>query len=182
MKKIMYLALVAISAVGMSCEKDKISSKDDYGKGPRTQVPTALQGNWMYGNFSMTEYWNQNPADYLGNAFEMAVAFTFHADGTYDHYFTSKTVSAGISTYHQSITKGTLEVDEASKTLTMHAVSAHYQQTRNGTVTENRDLREDEITKKTIYHYELKTEPNGTPAIYLKMNGTGNAFPFLKRP
>lgn len=178
----MLLTLFALPVLLGSCEKDKAIEKDVYGNGPRTSVPGSFQGNWMYGNFSMTEYWRQNPADYIGNAFEIAIAFTFNANGTYDHYFTSKTVSGGIATYHQSVTKGTIEVNEALKTITTHAKSAHYKQTKNGATTENRDLSESEITKTTTYTYELATEANGTKAIYLKLNGTGNALQFLKKP
>ncbi len=174
------MTLLASAVLMNACEKNNAANADMYGNGPRTNISGLLQGNWMYGSFSMTEYWNQNPADYIGNAFELAVAFKFNANGTYDHYFTSKTVSGGVVTYHQSLTKGTLEVNEADKTIITHAASAHYKQTRNGATTENRDLSENEITKTTRYTYELRTEPNGTQAVYLRMNGTGNALPFLQ--
>lgn len=177
----MFLTLIALSALLGSCEKEEIIENDVYGNGPRTSVSGSIQGNWMYGNFSMTEYWGQNPADYIGNAFEMAIAFTLNNNGTYDHYFTSKTVSGGVTTYHQSVTKGTIVVNEALKTITTYAKSAHYKQTKNGTTTENRDLSESEITKTTMYTYELRTEANGTQALYLKLNGTGNALQFLKK-
>ena len=181
MQKFFLIPLLAIAALMGSCEKDNTTNTDEYGDGPRTNIPGTLLGNWMYGSFSMTEYWNQNPADYIGNAFELAVAFKFNTAGTYDHYFTSKTVIGGISTYHQSLTKGTIEINEADKTITTHARSAHYKQTKNGTTTDNRDLAENEITKTIMYTYELRTEPNGTRALYLKMNGTGNALQFLQK-
>lgn len=164
-----------------SCEKDKTSGPEEYGDGPRTEVPHALDGNWMYGFFSMTEYWNQNPADYIGNAFEMAIAFKFNANGTFDQYFTSKTVTGGMVTYHQSLTKGTVVVNETDATITTYAKSAHYKQTKNGSTTEDRDLAENEITKITKYTYELVTENNGTRAMYLKLNGNGNALKFLQK-
>lgn len=179
MKKIVLLTLLASCVMMGACEKDKLT--DENGNEPGTNIPASLQGSWMYGYFSMTEYWNQNPADYIGNAFEMAIAFRFNANGSYEQYFTSKTVVIGVATYHQSLTKGTLELNEAEKTFTTHAKSAHYKQTKNGITTEDRDLSDNEITKTTKYTYELKTEPNGTKAIYLKLNGTGNAIPFLQK-
>ncbi|MBX3252770.1 MAG: hypothetical protein KF862_01415 [Chitinophagaceae bacterium] len=181
MQKIVVIILLVSSALMGSCEKDKTSDADEYGNGPRTSIPGSLQGNWMYGNFSMTEYWNQNPADYIGNAFEMAIAFRLNANGTYEHYFTSKTVSGGITTYHQSLTKGTVVVNEADKTITTHAKSAHYKQTKNGVTTENRDLSGNEITQTTKYTYDPQTTSNGTKTIYLKLNGTGNALQFLQK-
>ncbi len=178
----MFLPLIALTALLGSCEKKEINENDLYGNGSHTIVPDSIQGNWMYGNFSMTEYWEQNPDSYIGNAFEMAIAFTFNANGTYDHYFTSKTVSGGNTTYHQSVTKGTIEVNEALKTITTHAISAHYKRTQNGITVENRDLEQSEITQTTTYTYELLTEANGTQALYLKLNGTGNALQLLKQP
>lgn len=182
MQKFLLLPLLVIAALMGSYEKDETPEKDVYANIPRTNVPGSLKGNWMYGNFSMNEYWGQNPADYIGNAFEMAIAFKFNANGTYDHYFTSKTVSGGVSTYHQSVTRGTIEVNEVLKTITTYAKTARYKQTKNGAITENRNLSENEVTKTTIYTYDLRTEPNATQAIYLKLNGTGNALQFLKKP
>lgn len=181
MKKIILITMLAASALMGSCEKEKTPGNNEYGDGPRSDLPAALQGNWMYGSFSMTEYWNQNPADYIGNAFELAMAFKFNRTGTYDHYFTSKTISGGIATYHQSLTRGTMVVNENEKTITTHAQSAHYKQTKNGSIIENRALSENEITRTTMYTYELRVEPNGTKSVYLKMNGSGNALPFLQK-
>ncbi|MBS1752082.1 MAG: hypothetical protein JST63_19450 [Bacteroidetes bacterium] len=179
-KKCLIILLVATVMLG-SCEKDKTIDKDEYGDTPRSEVPRALGGNWMYGFFSMTEYWSQNPADYIGNAFEMAIAFKFNANGTFDQYFTSKTATGGVATYHQSLTKGTVVINDADATITTYAKSAHYKQTKNGITTEDRDLSENEITKITKYTYELNTESNGTKAIYLKLNGNGNALKFLQK-
>lgn len=181
MRNIILITLCTIAAIMGSCEKDNTTGTDAYGDAPRASTPAALQGNWMYGSFSMTEYWSQNPADYIGNAFELAVAFRFNSNGTYDHYFTSKTVAGGIATYHQSLTKGTLVINENDKTITTYAKSAHYKQTKNGATTEDRDLLEREITKIIKYAYELRTESNGTKAVYLKLNGTGNALQFLQK-
>lgn len=114
MYKLLILPAVLFSLLLSACEKDK---KDSYGDGPKTEVSASLQGVWMYGNFSMTEYWSQNPADYIGNAFELAIAFKFNANGTYEQYFTSRTVTTGISTYHQSFTRGTVEIMKRPKPL-----------------------------------------------------------------
>lgn len=181
MKKFFLLTLLATSVLWGACKKDKDAESDLYGNGPRTNVPASLQGVWMYGQFSMTEYWSQNPSEYIGNGFEMAIAFNFKANGTFEQYFTSKTAGAGYATYHRSVTKGTVVINEADKTITTYAQSAHYKQTKNGATIEDRDLTESEITKVSRYTYELRTEANGTQAIYLKLNGTGTALPFLKR-
>ncbi len=182
MSKPILLLILAFALFQGACSKEKTSRETNpYGDGPKTAVPAAFQANWMYGQFSMTEYWSQNPAGYIGNAFEMAIAFRFHANGTCEQYFTSRTVSGGVSTYHQSLSKGTVEINEAAKTITTHAHTAHYKQTRDGQTREDRDLDASEITATTSYTYEQVTEPNGAKAIYLKMNGTGNALTFLQK-
>lgn len=181
MRSILFSILLSCTAFMCSCDKDSPSGSDPYGDGPRTEVAPALRGTWMYGNFSLTEYWSQNPEEYIDNAYSIAIAFKFNANGTYEHYFTYKSYIGGVATYHQSVTKGIVVVDEANKTITTHAKSARYKQTKNGRTVEDRDLRDEEITKVTNYTYEEKTEPNGTNAIYLKMNGQGEALAFLKK-
>lgn len=178
MSKLFIFPAVFFSLLLGACEKDKT---DSYGDGPKTTVSESFQGMWMYGSFSTTEYWSQNPADYLGNAFELAIAFKFNANGTYEQYFTSRTVTSGISTYHQSLSRGTVEINEASKTIVTHAATAHYKQTKNNQTIQDRDLDKSEITATTTYTYELDTAPNGTKMIKLKLNGTGNALEFLKK-
>lgn len=177
MNKIIFLTL--FSYLFGACNKESVS--DNHDNSPRTEVPAALQGNWMYGNFSMTEYWSQNPADYLGNAVQFAIAFKFNANGTYEQYFTSSTVTGGVVTYNQSVTKGTVEINEAAKTIVTHANSAHYKQTKNGQKVEERDLNKNEITALSNYTYQTGVEGNETKAIYLKLNGTGNALTFLQK-
>lgn len=180
MKQFMVLAGFLLSSSFFSCTKDE-GPDNPYGNGAKTEVPPSLQGGWMYGNFSMTEYWSQNPDTYIGNAFEMAIAFKYNANGTYEHYFTSRTVSGGISTYNQSVTKGTVEINEETQTIITHAASAHYKQTKNGQTLQDRDLDETEITKNTTYSYERGVTPNGTRSVHLKINGTGNALTFLQK-
>ena len=183
MKKFILSVVIASFALFAACQKEKKAATTTVAcpENPRTNVSAALQGNWMYGNFSMTEYWNQNPNEYLGNALQFAIAFKFNADGTFEQYFTSSSVSAGITTYQQSITKGTVVLDEASKTIKTYACSAHYKRTRAGQLVEERDLAKNELTVLSTYSYTTGTEPSGTKAIYLTLQGTGSPLTFLQR-
>src|SRR5688572_31340707 len=110
MKKILLLLAAVTVLTTSACEKDE-SDRDIPNDSPRTSVPAEIEGSWMYGNFSMTEYWSQDPYSYLGNALQFAIAFEFEANGTYTQYFTSSNVMGGVTTYQQSVTKGTVEVD-----------------------------------------------------------------------
>lgn len=170
---------MGLCALLTACKKDKTKDEDAYGDGPRTEVPATLQGKWMYGNFSLTEYWSTNPSTYLGPAVQYAFAFDFQPNGTYTQYFTSGTAGGGGTTYQQSVTKGTVEVNGG--TLVTHAASAHYKQTRNGQTVEERDLAKSELAKPTTYTYTTGTEPNGTKAVYLTMQGTSAPLTFLQK-
>lgn len=176
------MAVVILACLFGNCQKEKgKTDPDNFGNAPRTNVPASLQGNWMYGYFSMTEYWSQNPAEYIGNGFQFAIAFKFNTNGTYEQYFTSSTVSGTVVTYRQSVTKGTVEIDEPAQTIITHANTAHYKETTNGRTIQERDLEKSELTATSKYTYESGTENNGSKAIYLKLNGAGNALTFLQK-
>jgi hypothetical protein len=164
----------------LACKKDE--AENDIPGGPATEVPAELQGNWMYGHFSMTDYWSQNPSDYIGNAFEFAIAFKFYQNGAYEQYFTSSSVTSGVRTYQQSVTKGTVVLNATNKTITTHPGKAHYKRTSNGQTVEERDLAKNELSGPTTYQYSTGVETSGTKAIYLTMQGTNGPLTFLKKP
>jgi hypothetical protein len=145
----------------------------------KTSLPAALNGGWMYGNFSMTEYWSQNPSEYLGNALEFAIAFKFTAEGKYEQYFTAKSVQLGVTTFQQSVTKGTVEIDSVAKTIKTFPIASHYKRTRNGKVEQEKDMAKAELSV-TSYTYTTGNEPNGTAALYMKL-GASNPLTFLKK-
>ena len=183
MKQAFLLLGMAVIVLMTACEKSSAkpgSQTEIPESSPRTTVPAALQGNWMYGNFSMTEYWSQNPSTYIGNGFEFAVAFKFEANGIYTHYFTSKVVTLGVATYHQSVTRGTVEVDAQTGKITMHPVSARYKRSSLGVVEEDRNLRKDEMTTG-LYKFTSGKEPNGTNALYFLLQGTTTPLTFLQK-
>jgi hypothetical protein len=176
MKQIFILAALTVLTL-TACKKDKLDTiPDDF---PRTDVPGELQGSWMYGYFSMTEYWSRDPSTYVGNAFELAIAFTFNANGTYKQYFTSKT---GGTAFIQSVTDGTVEVDATTKSFKTHPFKAHYRKTENGSVVEERDLTGTELTSAATYTYTTGVETSGTKAVYLTLNGTNTPYTFLQVP
>jgi hypothetical protein len=183
MKKLLLISVILLSMATIACEKDeKINNTTDSiacPENPRVNVSSDLQGKWMYGNFSMTEYWSTNPSTYLGNALQFAIAFKFNANGTYEQYFTSSSVTAGITTYQQSVTKGTVVFDEINKTIKTYACSAHYKRTRNGQTVEERDMAKSELTAVTNYTYTSGTETNGTRHLKLTLGGTGSPLSFL---
>ena len=136
----------------------------------------------MFGNFSMTEYWSQDPYEYLGNGLQLAFAFTFfNADGTYTQYFTSSSVMNGATIYQQSVTKGTLEVDAENKIIKTYPYTSHYKRTQSGRVVEEKDMPTDKLTPST-YYYDRGVETNGPQALHLKLDDTEEPLTFLQKP
>ena len=182
MKKAYLFAAVVLFLTSAACQTTQIKTTDIIPSNmPRTAVPKDVNGNWMYGNFSMTEYWSTSPSTYLGNALQYAIAFTFSADGTYRQYFTSSAVMAGLTTYQQSVTSGTVEIDPVAKTIKTYPYKSHYKRTRGGKVQEERDMPKSDLTP-TSYTYTTGTEPGGTKAIYLTLQGTTQPLTFFNKP
>jgi hypothetical protein len=73
-------------------------------------------GQWLHGNFSMTEYWAYD-GSYVGNAFEQSIAFDFNADGSYEQYYAAQTNDWGCSTQAFSYSKGTVVFTDSSFTV-----------------------------------------------------------------
>ncbi|MBG9377967.1 hypothetical protein I5907_17140 [Panacibacter sp. DH6] len=178
MKNSLLLTALIVALSFVSCKKD--NANPAIPNTPRTDVPASLQGTWMNGNFSLIDYWSQDPEEYLGNGIELAFAFKFNADGTYEQYFTGKTVIGTVVTYHQSVTKGTVEINETTKAIITHPNSSHYKRTENGTTKEDRDMNMDELEDDS-YTYETGTELNGTKALYMTLEDTDEPLKFLKQ-
>ena len=184
MKKILLFLALATVVAATACKKDSINPQvpGDVPKDlPRTNVPADMQGQWMYGKFSMTEYWSQNPNSYIGNALEFAIAFQFEANGEYTQYFTSSSSSSGATIYQQSVTKGTVEINTVNKTFKTHPASAHYKRTKNNQVLEERDMAKSELSAPTNYSYTASTEATGNRALQITLNGTSSPLTFLKK-
>lgn len=183
MKSLLIAAAVLLSATTGACQssKNRTGNRAICTGNPRSEVPASLRGNWMYGNFSMTEYWSQNPSSYLGNALQYAIAFKFNADGTYEQYFTSSAVMGGVVTYQQSVTKGTVVVDAANGTIQTYPCSSHYKRTKGGRTVEERDMQRSEMAALTSYTFTAGAEANGTKAVYLTLQGTSSPLTFLQK-
>jgi hypothetical protein len=75
------------------------------------EMPANIPGQWMYGNFSMTEFWTQD-GSYSGNAVEVAVAFDFKANGQAELYIISGGTSYACRTEAFEYKKGTVQFNQ----------------------------------------------------------------------
>jgi hypothetical protein len=90
-------------------------------------------------------------------------------------------VQSGGTTYQQSVSTGTVEIDPVNKTIVTHTKKARYKRTQNGHTVEERDLDESEVNGATRYTYTLGTEPSGTKALYLTLENTQDPLTFLQK-
>ena len=184
MRKLLFTAMIVLlvtAGYSQKKAKPKMIKSTAAVISEEAKIPSELYGTWMYGNFSTTEYWSTAPRIYLGNALTFAIAFRFKPDGTYEHYFTSSSVMGAWTVYHQSLTKGTYTVDATTNSITTTPSSSHYKRIKMGMTEEDRDMKPSEFSRPTTYTYKKGTEPNGTEAVYLVLEGTSSPLTFLKK-
>ena len=77
----------------------------------QSEIPAALKGQWMYGNFSMTEFWAYD-GSYQGNAFQTSVAFNFIPGGNFEMYFAASSTYYYCTTQAFTFKKGSVKFND----------------------------------------------------------------------
>jgi hypothetical protein len=124
--KTLVLLLLSVGILSAACKKESANGIDP-GDSPATtaKIPAELVGKWSYGTFSPTNSWNYN-GTYAGNAYEQALVFEFHADGTYEEYVINSTTSYNCRTEAYTYFKGVLTVNQANQTFTLQPTGGKY--------------------------------------------------------
>jgi len=173
MKKLLF-ALSSLLLFSTGCETDSVVA-------PSGHVPSEAVGQWMYGSFSMSDFWSYNGA-YQGKPFELAVVFDFKNNGTYEQYFVASTMDySSCRTEAFTYEKGTVKFDEADGSFTTKATEGRYRGFYSCYPSKNidRKMETSELKEKT-YYYEVKTGSNGKPNIVVRFNkGDANTSTFL---
>jgi hypothetical protein len=165
MKKLLLLPILMV--VLFSCKKTHMGDPSTTPPDGST-TPAAAVGDWLYGTFSMTEFWAYD-GSYLGNAFELSVAFTFNADGSYEEFFISQANNYGCSTQALSYYKGYVTFTDSS--FTTHPVQGEYKGFYSCLPSSNfdRDALESELEVQT-YYYTFETDSNGKKWMVVRFN------------
>ena len=155
MKKVIFSFFILVSL--FSCKEDPITEATP--DTPAGNVPSEAVGKWMYGTFSMSEFWAYD-GSYVGNAFELSVAFNFNADGTYEQYFAAQTNDWSCSTQSFSYFKGTVIFTDSS--FTVYPSEGNYRGYYSCTPQYNfdRDAEQSELEVQTFY-YTFETDEFG---------------------
>lgn len=127
------MALLALAMLAFACKPadkqdvDPIDGTPTNPTNPPTgnRIPAELVGKWSYGTFSPTNFWDYN-GTYAGNAYEQALVFDFHADGTYEQYVINSSMAYNCRTEAYTYFKGTVSVDAANSSLTIKPTSGNY--------------------------------------------------------
>jgi hypothetical protein len=176
MKRISMFAFLLLSIWLIACEKVE-DVPPGYMRGP---VPAEVHGTWMYGQFSLTEFWSQEPATYLGNAPDTATAFKFQNNGIYEQYVTYSSVVSGITTYHQSVTRGTVVFETASSFRT-HPYKRQFRVVRNGVVVEE-GTQVPPNMGVGYFNYTSGVESSGSKVLYIAEKGSNPSMAYLQKP
>ena len=141
---------------------------------PRSAAPDEIVGNWMYGNFSMTEFWSFNGA-YQGNAFQLSVAFKFFKDGTYERYtVAASNVIIGCRVDNFAFEKGTVNYDNATQSFTTHPSQAKFRRfSCTGNLEGEMPTRE---LKTNTYKWKTGTGSGNTKKLLLDPDNKGENY------
>lgn len=130
MKKL-FITLLSLEMLSAACKKEGSNGIDPTTTPPidmpasPAKIPAELVGKWSYGTFSPTNFWNYN-GTYAGNAYEQALVFDFHADGTYEEYVINSTTSYNCRTEAYTYFKGIVTVNEANHSFSIQPTSGRY--------------------------------------------------------
>jgi hypothetical protein len=167
--KTKHLLLLFCLVFFASCTIDDESDKPST---PKKDVPAEYAKSWLYGTFSMSEFWSHS-GEYLGNAFELSVAFKFTPDGNFEKYFVAQSRNYSCVTQAFTFAKGTVVFDEAAKTFTIYPTEGRYRGFDNCIDKNNleRPFKSEELKSET-YYYDMITDEYGKTYFTTKFKAT----------
>lgn len=112
------LAIVVTCICAISCNKDS-------DLGPGGYVPKDMAGQWLHGNFAMSNFWGYD-GSYQGNPFEQSVGFDFKASGHFEMFYVGTANDYGCRSEALSSYKGKVDFDENAKTFTITPTEGTY--------------------------------------------------------
>lgn len=131
-----FFALLALTLLSVACKKGEATVIDPTVEPPVSipsnpstpttgKTPAELVGKWSYGVFSPTNFWDYT-GQYAGNAYEQALVFDIHEDGTYEEYVINSTMAYNCRTQAYTYFKGRISVDAAKHSFVITPSSGTY--------------------------------------------------------
>lgn len=160
MKSILFYLVISILLFS-SCKVDEPS--------PRSEVPDNMEGQWLYGDYSMTEFWDYD-GSYSGNAFELALAFDFKKNGHFEFYFVTGGTSFGCRTEAFVFKKGTVQFND-NHSFTIYPTEGNSRGFYKGCAPSyqnyNRKIEKNDL-KPEIYYYSFEPDSNGKEQLVIR--------------
>ena len=146
------------------------------GNTPRSDLPAALAGTWVYGNISPTNFWNSHTGQYAGNAYGFADYLALQANGTYTRLVYIYSNVYGCQTQVWTEMKGTLTAD--GEAFTLYPTQGRYKVADNCAASRNyeRPMTGSEVANKQgeTFTWE-RTQQNGKTYILVNAPGSSDA-------
>lgn len=165
-------ALLALFAVAIAC-----TPADTIDPAIQSKTPSEVVGQWSWGSFSMSNFWNYN-GTYAGKPFEQAYVLDFKPNGEVEQYVINSTTSYSCRTEAFSYFKGKVKFNDDEQSFTLTQTSGNYRGFYSCYPSKNfkRDAKASELKSATFY-YEisgnkllLRDSPNDAQPMVLKAN------------
>lgn len=142
---------------------------------PRTDVPSELAGDWLYGSISPTNFWNDHTGTYSGNAYGFSDYVMLEADGSYKRYIYIYTEYYGCRTQSYTYHVGTVTVNGG--TITYYPQQGKYKATDNCVASRNfeRPMSRDEVVdaQGDAWDWEIGVDALGQTVLLAGPSGSG---------
>lgn len=164
MKKYL-LTLFALLAFASAC-----TEKESIDPAVQGKVPGKAVGRWMYGNFSINNFWTYD-GKYAGKPYEQAMLFDFKPNGEYEQYVINALGSYGCRTKAFTYYKGKVKVDEDHGSFTLTPTGGNYRGFYSCTPSSNfkLDAKASEL-KPATYYYEIEKGKGGKPQMHIRFD------------
>jgi hypothetical protein len=145
------LFLILPALLTLACKKS-----DDFDPATQSKAPTEVAGKWMWGTFSMSNFWTYD-GQYAGKPFEQALVFDFKPNGEYEEYVINAVNSYGCKTEAFTYFKGKVKFDEDEQSFTITPTSGNYRGFYSCASSNNfkRDAKASELKVQKFY-YEVR--------------------------
>lgn len=129
---------------------------------PAEKIPAELEGKWLNGTFSMSEWWSYDGKKYLGNPYTRSVAFNFSKAGESEFFLIIKTNSGYCTTEGFTYQKGKVVFNEAEHSFSFQPTTGNYRGFYSCAAGSNFDRpAKPEELKTTKYYWSMENDSNG---------------------
>jgi hypothetical protein len=160
------LASLLLAACGGGGGSDGPTDPGD-GNSPRTDVPAALAGTWYNGNVSPTNFYNPSTGSWGSPGYSDGMFFTFTRDGRFEKGVQLASSLYGCSTNTMFYIRGTVTVDEAAETISLHPTYARAVEERACPEHTSQERPLDLAEEAMTYRYGFGTDDYGAYKLWL---------------